>query len=167
MQNIARLFGSLADETRLRILNLLARGELCVCDLTTVLDIGQSKASRHLAHLRNVGLVEDRRNGVWMYYSLAKPNGPTHRRVVEWLAETVADFPQTAADLKALQTLQGRNRRCGECVSGNGHRKSPAAKAGRNGTATRTGKGRGFARATSQGKTRREIEGQPAHDKRM
>jgi len=132
VQNIARLFGSLADETRLRILNLLARGGLCVCDITTVLGIGQSKASRHLAYLRNVGLVEDRRNGVWMYYTLAKPNGATHRRVVEWLAEVVNDYPQAAADLKALQKLRRRKQRCGECVSGNGHRKLVASKAARN-----------------------------------
>jgi len=129
VRSIAQLFGSLADETRLRILNLLARGELCVCDLTTVLDIGQSKASRHLAHLRNVGLVEDRRDGVWMYYTLAKPNGATHRRVAEWLTEVVADFPQAAADLKALQKLRRGEQRCGECVSGNGHRKLVTARA--------------------------------------
>jgi len=54
VRNSAELFKALADETRLRILNLLVRGELCVCDIMTVLDIGQSKVSRHLACLRNV-----------------------------------------------------------------------------------------------------------------
>lgn len=123
MRNLARLFGSLADETRLRILNLLARGELCVCDITAVLAIGQSKASRHLAHLRNVGLVDDRRNGVWIYYSLAKPSGATHGRILNWLADAATEFPQAAADLKALRGLQREAQRCGKCANGNGRRK--------------------------------------------
>jgi ArsR family transcriptional regulator len=119
VRNSAELFKALADETRLRILNLLVRGELCVCDIMAVLDIGQSKASRHLAYLRNVGLVDDRRNGVWMYYTLAEAGGVTHRRILEWLAEAATELPQAAADLKALRALQ----RCGKCANGNGQRK--------------------------------------------
>jgi len=75
MKNEARLFKALSDETRLRILALLQGGELCVCDLMAVLELPQSTVSRHLATLRNAGLVEDRRQGVWMYYRLAPPGG--------------------------------------------------------------------------------------------
>lgn len=125
MRNSAELFKALADETRLRILNLLVRGELCVCDIMAVLDIGQSKASRHLAYLRNVGLVEDRRNGVWMYYTLAEPEGVTHRRVLEWLAQAATELPQAAADLKALRKLLRRTQRCGSrCAPTNGDRRA-------------------------------------------
>lgn len=124
MRNSAELFKALADETRLRILNLLVQGELCVCDIMAVLDIGQSKASRHLAYLRNVGLVDDRRNGVWMYYTLARGEGVTHKRILEWLAEAATELPQAAADLKALQKLLRRTQRCAaKGVSCNGDRK--------------------------------------------
>lgn len=132
MCNSAELFKALADETRLRILNLLVRGELCVCDIMNVLDIGQSKASRHLACLRNVGLVSDRRSGVWMHYSLAQPSGVTHRQIVTWLADAATELPEAAADLKALRTQQRRAGRCGsKCAPGNGDRKTLAAAAER------------------------------------
>jgi ArsR family transcriptional regulator len=72
MKKLAQTFKALSDETRLRILVLLTQGELCVCDLMAVLQLPQSTVSRHLAYLRNAGLLTDRREGVWMYYRLAK-----------------------------------------------------------------------------------------------
>lgn len=63
---------ALSDETRLRILNLLYEKELCVCDIIFVLQISQAKASRHLVYLKNAGLVADRRQAQWSYYSLVK-----------------------------------------------------------------------------------------------
>jgi ArsR family transcriptional regulator len=130
VRQTAELFKALADETRLRILHLLVQGELCVCDIMTVLGIGQSKASRHLAYLRSARLVDDRRDGVWMYYALAKPKGLTHRRIAEWLGEAAASIPQAAADRKALQTLQRRARLCSKCANSNGNGKSPAPRSG-------------------------------------
>jgi len=66
-----QLFQALSDTTRLRSLLLLAReGELCVCELTHALDIIQPKVSRHLALLRDAGIVSDRRQGQWIYYRL-------------------------------------------------------------------------------------------------
>lgn len=70
MKNLAQMFKALSDQTRLRILALLTQGELCVCDLMAVLQLPQSTVSRHLAYLRNTGLVSDRREGIWMYYRL-------------------------------------------------------------------------------------------------
>jgi len=113
MRNSAQLFKVLADETRLRIVHLLIRGELCVCEIMKVLNIGQSKASRHLGVLRNVGLVQDRRDGLWMYYSLVQPHGITHQRILEWLAEAESEIPQAATDLKALDELRERGELCG------------------------------------------------------
>ena len=73
MQTITELFKSLADETRLRLLVLLQGGnEYCVCDLMNALDMPQSTVSRHLAYLKRNGWLQDRRGGVWMYYSLKK-----------------------------------------------------------------------------------------------
>ena len=65
-----RWFRALADETRLRLVDLLRDGERCVCDLTDALDAGQSRLSFHLKTLKDAGLVTDRRQGRWIYYAL-------------------------------------------------------------------------------------------------
>ena len=73
MKATAQIFKALGDETRLRIMALLLGGqELCVCDLMAALDLPQSSVSRHLSYLRNAGLVDDRRQGIWMYYTINK-----------------------------------------------------------------------------------------------
>jgi ArsR family transcriptional regulator, arsenate/arsenite/antimonite-responsive transcriptional repressor len=82
----ARLFHALSDETRLSILERLRRGERCVCELTDALDAAQSRLSFHLRVLKEAGLVTDRREGRWMYYTLN----------AEKLAD-VADLAQTLA----------------------------------------------------------------------
>jgi ArsR family transcriptional regulator len=66
--NLALIFQSLGDPTRLQLLNLLSEGEVCVCDLTETLGVVQPKVSRHLASLKRAGLVESRREGRWMHY---------------------------------------------------------------------------------------------------
>jgi ArsR family transcriptional regulator, arsenate/arsenite/antimonite-responsive transcriptional repressor len=72
MKDPAMVFRALADETRLKMLALIRRhGELCVCDVMTVLAVTQSKASRHLRYLLNAGLLQDRRDRVWMHYRMA------------------------------------------------------------------------------------------------
>jgi ArsR family transcriptional regulator len=69
------LFRALADPTRLRLLNLIADREICVCYFVGILGIPQPKVSRHLAYLRRAGLVLARREGKWMHYRLALPAG--------------------------------------------------------------------------------------------
>lgn len=66
----AKRFGALSDPTRLRILELLVDGERCVCELTDALDAAQSRLSFHLRTLKEAGLVRDRRDGRWVYYTL-------------------------------------------------------------------------------------------------
>jgi ArsR family transcriptional regulator, arsenate/arsenite/antimonite-responsive transcriptional repressor len=68
---LARMFHALADPTRVEILERLRNGERCVCELTDLLDAAQSRLSFHLKTLRDAGLVTDRREGRWVYYSLA------------------------------------------------------------------------------------------------
>ena len=81
---LAGVFKALADETRLQMLALLLdRPELCVCHFERALEISQSKASRHLRYLLNAGLLEDRRDGVWMYYRLADDMGPERRLILD------------------------------------------------------------------------------------
>lgn len=67
------LFKALSDETRLKLVVLLYKRELCVCQIEAALDISQTKASRHLSILRRAGLLRARRAGLWMYYTLEEP----------------------------------------------------------------------------------------------
>ena len=76
MDNLASYFKGLADENRLRILNLLFHGELCGCDIQHVLGASQSNVSRHLTYLKNAGLVTDRRAANRVYYSLVSKDEP-------------------------------------------------------------------------------------------
>jgi len=100
MKEQARFFKSLADETRLQIIYLLMlRDELCVCDITATLGISQSKASRHLRYLYHLGLVADRRQGLWMYYRLAVAPGSWQERQLKLLGEILRETP-TAQDLQ-------------------------------------------------------------------
>src|SRR5690349_23735505 len=77
---LSRLFRALGDETRLRIVSLLAHGELCVCHLETALKLSQPNISRHLGVLKHAGIVESRRDGNWVHYRLAKPLDEGARR---------------------------------------------------------------------------------------
>lgn len=80
--DIGTFFQALSDPTRLRLLNLLADGEVCVCHLVDVLGTNQPKVSRHLAYLRRAGLVTARRQGTWMHYRMVEPSEPLAHEVV-------------------------------------------------------------------------------------
>src|SRR4030088_3338313 len=101
--DLAELFQALGDRTRLRILNLLAGGELCVCYLVELLDAPQPKISRHLAYLRRAGLVASRREGKWMHYRLVRPTGAQQTRIVDALLESLAEDRQMHRDRAALE----------------------------------------------------------------
>ena len=104
MKHEARFFKALADETRLQILWLLmVKEELCVCDIMGALGITQSKASRHLRYLFNLGLVTDRRDGLWMYYRISVPHDSWHEKQLKLLAEMVQDQPATKALREKLE----------------------------------------------------------------
>ncbi len=105
------LFGAFANPTRLRILNLLlAEKEICVCDLCEVLGLLQPKVSRHLAILRDAGLVEVRTDGRWKFYALASPPTPLHRTLVRCVGSCLGDFEELAADRARLGGLETRLR---------------------------------------------------------
>ncbi|HEY6007315.1 MAG TPA: metalloregulator ArsR/SmtB family transcription factor [Geobacteraceae bacterium] len=106
MENIALVFQSLEDETRLRILSLLLEEqELCVCDLMAVLQLPQSTVSRHLSHLRNAGWLRDRREAVWVYYSIAKPLGPLQQSLVPILRHFLHDVAAAKTDIERLRSF--------------------------------------------------------------
>ena len=99
MKSAAQIFKALGDETRLRIMALLLYGqELCVCDIMAALELPQSTVSRHLSYLRNTGLVDDRRRGVWMYYKLNKEKLKHAVSIFDLLSTILLQLEQTALD---------------------------------------------------------------------
>ena len=104
MQDLARLFKAVADESRLRILNLLlSSGELCVCDIQRVLQATQTKVSRHLKYLKRAGFLRDRRMGLWILYSIPTPQGDQHRLILSCLSRAAALHPACQADIRKLR----------------------------------------------------------------
>ena len=110
MKETAQLFKALSDETRLRILALLPYGELCVCDLMEIMGLPQSTVSRHLATLRQSELVEDRRQGVWIFYRLMESSESVYRELLDILSENMGHMEQVQADRKKLQALLQRKK---------------------------------------------------------
>ena len=98
---------ALADPTRLRILALLAAGEVCVCHIHEALSVPQPTASRHLAYLRRAGLVETRKDGPWVHYNLAKMKDSLLRTVVETVTHCVGHVETVAHDRKRLEGATG------------------------------------------------------------
>ena len=99
-----RLFRALADRTRLRILNLIGDKELCVCYFVEILAMSQPKISRHLAYLRNAGLVSARRDGKWMHYKLVKPENEAAMQILNDLLAWMRDDPAMRRDRARLNT---------------------------------------------------------------
>ena len=104
MRDAAQFFKILADEARLKIIWLLFHhDELCVCDIMAALGITQSKASRHLATLKHAHLVTDRKDGLWSHYALRPPQDELAKTHLTLLRRSLADRPDAAPLLKALQ----------------------------------------------------------------
>ncbi len=103
MKELEQLFKGLADTTRLRIVNLLLHGELCVCDIQRVLGASQPNVSRHLTYLKNSGLVLDRRDGQRMYYRLAQPNSAVNRRLFVFLRDAFRSSAVLVEDARKLR----------------------------------------------------------------
>lgn len=99
------VFAALADETRRRILGLLASGEICVCHIHEALDVPQPTASRHLAHLRKAGLVASRRAGLWVHYRLADLENPAVAGVLRSTLSALHESETTGSDRKKLSRL--------------------------------------------------------------
>ena len=104
---VSRLFKALADETRLRIVALLAHGELCVCHLETALHLTQPTASRHLAVLRNAGVVDHHRKGSWVSYRLTAQSDPACEHQLRALIGTFAKRTMLRQDVQRLRKQLG------------------------------------------------------------
>jgi ArsR family transcriptional regulator len=107
MKDVVRIFKTLSDPTRLRIILLLLRKELCVCELTFILDQEQSRVSHHLRILRDSGLVEDVREGKWIIYKIPEEV----RRSLEPLFDEFL-----TEKLKSSRELRRDSGRLGVCL---------------------------------------------------
>jgi ArsR family transcriptional regulator len=96
------LFRVLADRTRLRLLNLIADREICVCYFVDILKISQPKISRHLAYLRRAGIVAARRQGRWMHYRLLEPPDPVASAILKETLAHLQQLPEMERDLAKL-----------------------------------------------------------------
>lgn len=110
--SIDQIFKAFADPSRLRLLNLLRRGERCVCDLMAVLKLPQSKVSRHLSYLKRAGLVESHRDGLWIHYELARPQTKFHQQILSCLDGCLQEAPILKIDLEKLKKTPIQSRCC-------------------------------------------------------
>lgn len=98
------LFRALADPTRLRLLNLIADREICVCFFVEILGISQPKISRHLAYLRRAGIVAARRQGRWMHYRLLAPQDPAISSILKETLTHLRERPDMRRELAKLDS---------------------------------------------------------------
>jgi ArsR family transcriptional regulator len=99
---LEELFQALGDRTRLRLLNLMAEGEVCVCFFIEVLGEPQPKISRHLAYLRRAGVVAARREAKWAHYAITPPRDPTSRAVFDAVMAALKSDREMRRDRAAL-----------------------------------------------------------------
>lgn len=103
MNELEQYFKGLADQSRLRILNLLLHGELCGCDLQYVLEASQPNISRHLQYLKNSGIVLDRRDGFRIFYRLAEPTRGARKFLFDFLRQAFKNEELFADDTRKLR----------------------------------------------------------------
>jgi ArsR family transcriptional regulator, arsenate/arsenite/antimonite-responsive transcriptional repressor len=107
LRPLTRVFRALGDETRLRIVALLAHGELCVCHVEQALDLTQPNASRQLGILKSAGVVDSRREGTWVYYRIAEQEHEVVERVLALLTESLTTRRALRSDLVRLRKSCG------------------------------------------------------------
>ena len=120
MKEFLNITKALADENRLRMLMALQDGEICVCQLTELTGLAMSTVSKHLSVLYQAGLVNARKEGRWMYYSLPGKGTPTAaREAVSWVRRSLDGNERVTADAKQLKKVLAMNlgelckRQCG------------------------------------------------------
>lgn len=103
-----QLYKALSEEMRLRILMLLTHGELCVCDLMEIFEEPQSKISRHLAYLKNSGLLGSKRVGVWMHYFLKEPLDEVATAQIDFMREHLSHFQWSRQDFEKMEEVKAQ-----------------------------------------------------------
>lgn len=107
LESLDAVFKALADPTRIRILGLLTAGEICVCHIHESLRLPQPLVSRHLAYLRRAGLVETRKEGLWVHYRMASRRDDLTRALLDAVSHVIGHLPIVAKDAKRLEKKTG------------------------------------------------------------
>ncbi len=115
MKNIAKTMKLLSDAARLRILMVLSKRELCVCQIMGVLGISQPLVSRNLSLLSDAGFLDERKAGKLVFYSLKKDMPPINRKIVSVLREAMKSDRILAEDLRSLMDCEEFQKRTGRC----------------------------------------------------
>ncbi len=106
MRDVLDVTKALADGNRLRVLMALTGGELCVCQIVALLALAPSTVSKHMAILRQARLVDDRKDGRWVYYRLPGRDAPgTVKEALAWVQHSLARSPQTRQDAQRLREI--------------------------------------------------------------
>ena len=108
LRSVLNITGALADRQRLRIIMLLQKGELCVCQIVEVLGLAPSTVSKHLSILYSAALVDSRKEGRWMYYRL--PDDLRNERILAWLKSKLANDPAISSDANKLLEILKTDR---------------------------------------------------------
>jgi ArsR family transcriptional regulator len=110
--DIIEILKALAHENRIRILNLLAKSELCVCELENLMQVNQSNASRHLAKLKQVNLIKGQKNAQWIYYHLNDDLLAEHDFIKLLIEEELLNYKDAREDLKRLEKYKSSSLSC-------------------------------------------------------
>lgn len=116
MRPFMNITKALSEENRVRIILALRNGELCVCEIIALLGLAPSTVSKHMSILRQAGIVEDRKDGRWMYYRLAGEDAPNEvRGAISWVCDSVLEKETARKDAKRLAEILsvGREALCG------------------------------------------------------
>ncbi len=105
--NLELFFSALADRTRLRLLNLMRDGEVCVCFFAETIGTNNPKISRHLAYLKRAGLVSARRDGKWMHYRISEPKNAATKELLRKVLETISNDVEMQDDRRRLDKVCG------------------------------------------------------------
>ena len=105
-----QMLKSFADDTRLRIINLLSKHKLNVTELCEILESNQSNLSKHLARLRLTGVVSDKREGINVYYSLRPPENRAHKELISAITVGLSELETFKRDIEKLRTINKLNK---------------------------------------------------------
>jgi ArsR family transcriptional regulator len=112
LKTTSTIFRALADESRVRLLNLLLEGEICVCDLGDILALPQPRISSHLSYLRRAGLVTIRQDGKWRHYAIPGDPDDVQTALLECVRSSLRRIDLLQRDLACLQRLRANKNRC-------------------------------------------------------
>lgn len=110
MRDFIAVTKALSDPSRVRTLMSLQSGELCLCQIIKMLELAPSTVSKHMAVLAGARLIESRKEGRWVFFSLAESKDPIVRGAINWAIDALSGDKQISADARAMTTVRKLNR---------------------------------------------------------